>query len=262
MASRRTGRTTSADSDRKWLQLGILVTSLAVIAALAALYMQMMQPGRLPLRVIEVRGEFSHLDSAAIEGEVINAIDGGFFDVNMQRVRGAVLHIPWVEQVSVQRVWPDTLRLSVTEQVPFAQWGERSLVNVHGEIFRPTDTGDTQGLVRLDGADEFAGLMVDFQQSLQAQIQQLPLVVRRIALDSMGEWQIDFDGLTLALGRDDTGRRLRNFTAIYGQLLQANTGSGQPQYVDMRYPHGLAVRWQIAGSGDDASDKDNGDGTT
>ena len=95
------------------------------------------QPGSLPLRVIEIKGELQHLDRTEIQEVVEQTIDGGFFTCDMNALRAAVVSLPWVEDVSVRRHWPDRLSMSVTEQVPLARWSDDALINVAAEVFRP-----------------------------------------------------------------------------------------------------------------------------
>ena len=74
-------------------------------------------PRNLPLQLIDVRGEFRHLDRANLERVVARSIDGGFFTADIQKIRRAVLGLPWVAEVGISRVWPDRLVMQVKEQV-------------------------------------------------------------------------------------------------------------------------------------------------
>ena len=76
------------------------------------------------MRVVEVGGVLERLDRSEIQRTVVDAIDGGFFSCDMQKLRQAVVAMPWVADVSIRRVWPDKLNMVVTEQVPMARWGD------------------------------------------------------------------------------------------------------------------------------------------
>jgi cell division protein FtsQ len=201
------------------------------------------QPGKLPLRVVEITGEFSHLKHTAIEAEVAAAIDGGFFTVDMQAVRDAVRAMPWVEEVSVRRVWPDTLRMHVIEQVPLAHWGAKALVNLRGEVFQSQGVAIHGELPRLRGKDERATEVVAFYLHLRSALVGSDLGVSDLGLNERQEWEVLFDnGLGLMLGEEDPEARMAEFLQVYPQLV-ANM-SRVPERIDMRYEHGFAVRWQ------------------
>lgn len=210
-------------------------------------YRYLETPGRLPLRVISITGEFTYLDQAQIRKRVAGALDGGFLDVDMEKVRAAVLALPWAAEVSVRRVWPDTLRLHVVEQVPLAYWNQSALVNLQGQIFRPARLPQFEGLPRLRGEDSRAPVVVGFYLQLQTGALPEGLRVAEVALNRRGEWRVVFDsGMALMLGRDDEGlaSRLKDFVRTYPLL--AGREERMPRHIDMRYEHGFAVRWSAS----------------
>lgn len=223
---------------------------LATVAGLAMLvgaavggYVYLSQPGRLPLRVVEVKGEFQQLDTRQIQQVVMDAIDGGFFGCDMQRLRSAVLAMPWVEDVSIRRVWPDRLRMTVNEQVPLARWGDDALINVSGVVFRPEALDGDSGLVKLHGPAGSERRVVEFFQVALPAARTRGLQISEVELDERRHWWLRFDnGVTVSLGRENVGHRMAQFFRVYPSLAAGN--ARQPERVDMRYAHGFAVRWR------------------
>ena len=151
---------------RRWLPaVAMLSTSTLLFGALAAGYLYLSQPGRMPLRVVEVSGEFRHLSRSAIQYTAGAAIDGGFFTCDMQMLRNSVLAMPWVADVSIRRVWPDRLNMRVVERLPLARWGDDALVSTDARVFRPRDLGEYAQLVKLGGPDGSAPRVVAFYQA-------------------------------------------------------------------------------------------------
>ncbi len=64
-------------------------------------------------------------------------VRGGFFNLDVDAVRLALLGEPWVSEVTVKRIWPDALRVIVIEQIPVVRWGDSGLLNPAGEYFAP-----------------------------------------------------------------------------------------------------------------------------
>lgn len=200
-------------------------------------------PKTLPLKVIRINGEFSHLQPERLQQVVAKAIDGGFFSVDMARVRKAVVTLPWVAEASVRRVWPHTLVMEVREQVPVARWGSKRLVNAAGEVFPPDGVELTTPMPQLSGPPGSATEVVRFYAALQPQLSAAGLQLKRLRLDRRHDWVIDTDtGMTLILGHDDVETRLAQFLVAYPQLV--SDPLQRPARVDMRYGHGFAVGWQ------------------
>jgi cell division protein FtsQ len=244
-ANTRKRQVAQPPAHRRWS--GIFASGLVSMALAAAVllgYRYLSEPGRMPLRVIDVNGEFQQLKPAKVQQVVVDAIDGGFFTCKMDGLRAAVLAMPWVEDVSIRRVWPDRLSMTVIEQVPLARWADDALINVNGGVFRPA-TLDQQhaGLVRLHGPDGSEQRVVAFFQAAVPAARSRGLRIRAVELDARRHWWVRFDGdLTLSLGREDVERRLAQFFRVYPRL--AADPTRRPARVDMRYAHGFAVRWK------------------
>jgi cell division protein FtsQ len=201
------------------------------------------QPGRLPLRVIEISGEFQHLDRAAIKEVVLANIDGGFFTCDMGLLREAVLAMPWVDDISIRRRWPDRLHMVVSEQVPLARWGEDALVNVRGQVFRPEGSPELEGLVTLSGPAGSEHRVVGLFREVIAGTRARGLRLRSLELDERRHWWLRFDdGPTVSLGREHVEHRLAQFLRVYPTL--AERSSRRLERIDMRYGNGFAVRWR------------------
>lgn len=245
MARHSRKRTTPIERSLWWRLLPVVLPTFLLPALLAGAYYHISQPGRMPLRVIEVTGEFTYLDQADIEHRVAKAIDGGFLDLDLQKLQKSVRAMPWVDQVSVRRAWPDSLRMYVTEQVPLAYWNSDAMVNLDGEVFRPQSLPGLGGLPHLYGSDANAPAVVAFYLQLHARLLSGGLRVERVELNQRNEWKVEFrKGLVLMLGREDIAIRQQIFLDIYPQLLAHMRR--EAERIDMRYEHGFAVRWREA----------------
>jgi len=243
MASKRQQARKAPTPWQRWAApLAVAFALTSVLGAGAYLYRYLSQPGQLPLRVVEVNGEFSQLRPEEIQQAVVDAIDGGFFSCDMQKLRAAVLVMPWIEDVSIRRIWPDKLSMVVTEQVPLARWGDDALINVNAGVFRPASLDGFSSLVKLSGPEGAEQRVVAFFQAVVPAARARKLQIREVRLDARRHWWLDFDdGLTVSLGRENIDQRLAQFFRVYPSLMAQP--ARLPQRVDMRYAHGFAVRW-------------------
>lgn len=225
-----------------WVTSGFVALAL-IMMAIGVNYLH--GPENLPIRFIQVKGEFKHLKEGDVEKRVTDVINGGFFSVDMHAVREAALSVPWVEEVSVRRVWPDKLVMNVTEHVALARWKRNAYVNVSGAVFKPKAEDGLQGLVSLSGPDGSSARVVDFYQHVQKVSKSIGLTVVKLSLDERRDWQVVYDnGIELALGKDNVAHRLNEFMRVYPRL--SALPEKFPKRIDMRYEHGFAVKWQEA----------------
>lgn len=239
----------------RW-RLAVLASGLLLMVGAGGTWLNSLvsDPTRLPLQTIRITGELSHVDRQRMQQLVADAIDGGFFTVDMHKLRDAAERLPWVDEVSIRRVWPQTLVMDVVEQVPLARWGDKALVNGRGEVFQPAGSELPDGLPLLVGPASASVQMVDFYRQATAELAKVDRRVARLELQGKRDWQLKLgDGLELVMEQVQATRALDRFVmalpAIRGEQGQ------RPQRVDMRYDNGFAVRWAPAEAADHKNQK-------
>src|SRR2546428_9476311 len=113
---------------------GLLVVVAALLFAFAGWQFPVHSP-LFPIRELEVDHGLKHSTRQQIEAAVRGSIAGNFFAVDLSAIRAAIEQLPWVRRVTVRRVWPDRIEVSVEEHVALARWGDEALVNTYGERF-------------------------------------------------------------------------------------------------------------------------------
>ena len=63
---------------------------------------------------------------------VQRTVQGTLFTVNLKAVKEAVQELSWVQSASVERVWPDGLKVTVIKHNPVAIWEDGRLVSSEG----------------------------------------------------------------------------------------------------------------------------------
>ncbi len=205
---------------------------------------QLQNPQVLSVRRVQVDGEMHYLQRANLEQVVAQAVNGNFFTLDLSRMRKQIERLPWVASVSVRRVWPDALRVRVTEQVPLAYWGKDAMVSREGVVFRPKALPRLEGLATLQGEAQHARSITQDYQCMDTLLQTVGLRVSDLKVDARQAWRIETDtGLKLQLGRRDVMPRLTRFAQLYPSLMSQES-ERRPDTVDLRYSNGFAVHWQ------------------
>ncbi len=213
----------------------------ALLAAAFTLVEQLRDPLAFPIRRVTVDGDFRYLAPARLRKTVSDAVRGGFFHVDVQHVRETIMEEPWVREATVQRLWPDTLNVSIVEQEPVAYWGEHALLNDVGDLFVPARASFPAGLIRLDGPVGSELETLDAWRHAVARLKPLGLEVVAVSLSERRALTLRLaDGATLVLGRRAAYDRLERFIAAYRTVPRDNWT--RIAVVDLRYTNGFSIR--------------------
>jgi len=148
--------------------------------------------------------------------------------------------LPWVNDVSVHRVWPDGLRVIVNEQTAVVRWNGTGLLNDHGHYFSPEKDSFPRGLPLLEGPEESKELLLE-RFKLLKQTYGLPVV--HLQMNQRRAWKFELkNGLSVVLGRRDFENRIERFVNVV--INNLGEKSSQAREIDMRYTNGFAVRWK------------------
>jgi cell division protein FtsQ len=196
-----------------------------------------------PLTQIMIGGDFSYLQQQELMSLVNNQIDGGVLSVDLSNLSQVLDAHPWVDQVSIRRQWPSTLKVEVLEEVPIARWGKEGFLNRLGEELTIADNSKLADLPVLRAKYGTSREMMQEYQSMAELIVPTGLKLVELQRDSLGAWRVDTAvGIRLVLGRDQIAEKIRRFVLVWKSGLNQHLGSIKT--IDLRYPNGLAVAWK------------------
>ena len=220
---------------------------IALVGALLTVASELRDPTAFPIRKVTVDGDFRYLAPANIRNVVSGAVRGGFFHVDVQHVRETILEEPWVREATVQRLWPDTLHVSIVEQAPVAYWGESARLNDGADIFVPSKASFPPGLIRLDGPVGSETETLEAYRHAAARLSPLGLKVTDVSLSERRAQTLRLeDGATIVLGRRSAADRLERFVAAYQHVLRDNWT--RIAVIDLRYTNGFSIRERQTGA--------------
>lgn len=197
----------------------------------------------LPIKQVRIEGDFTNLSPVDLQLLVTDKVRGGFFNLDVDAVRLALLEEPWVSEVTVERVWPDALRVIVIEQVPYVRWKEAGLLNAKGKYFAPELSTIPLHLPMLSGPDDSELVLLERFNLIQERVQVLGFKLASVTLNERRAWSFQLEnGINVVLGRRDFEERLNRFltlipTTISGRIAQTDS-------IDMRYTNGFSIKWK------------------
>lgn len=231
---------------------GVLATVAAAGVLLAAGYLLAVawRTGYLfPLERVELAHAPEQLTGEEVREALAPHLHRNMLRLDVRGARRALESLPWVDEVTVQRVWPETLSVTIRERQAVARWGGDSLLDEAGEVFSPPPATFPGGLPQLRGAAGQAGEVLAFHRRLERLFHDTGVNVTSLTLTPRGAWQARFDdGVELAIGREQPVQRVERFVDVLPAL--EGGGWARIERVDLRYPNGFAVAWSEAAAAD------------
>ncbi len=237
--------------------LTIYAASAAAIALVGYVFVKSFLLPTLEIRELVITGEGDSQALTDVRRAVEGELDGGFFTQDLERIKEAVERLTWVKSVTVTRLWPDAVNVTVSRLEPVARWEDGRLVSAEGAVYVPlvedTEKTDSLPLIVAD-TTMFAKDAVKFLPKFSETAKKVNGVVKSIAISYRGSWAVTLqtpkeNTLRIELGRatssevlfDRLGLVLENYSRV------CETLAACPQFIDARYENAFAVRWpQVA----------------
>ena len=224
---------------------GVLLLVLLFVASAAGVAwvgMGIVAPDRWPIRWLEVNGDFQRVSAEQLRASLSPSLDSSFFTVDLNGLETAAGRISWVASVDVQKIWPDTVKVTVDEYEPVAHWNSGQLIASTGEPFSVPEADELQGLPWLRGPETRLDEVLDTWVEIDQRLGALGLEVARLSLDDRGAWSLQLDnGTQVYLGRDSMEERLHRLLSSWDALMEQQ--EVPPRDIDLRYTNGFAVAW-------------------
>lgn len=197
-----------------------------------------------PINHVRIEGDLYYIDNSVLQQVLADHMGTDFLQVDVANLTSAVRNLAWIDKVGVRKIWPDTIQVSIKEQVPVARWDSDGFVNQHGKLFFPVSNGTLpENLPILRGPTADVDVMVAMMMRLKRILAQPGTSIQTLVLNRQRSWKIHLaDSAVIDLGSSQPEKRLRRFVAAFASRLQHQ--GRKMLTVDLRYPNGFAIRWQ------------------
>lgn len=209
-----------------------------ILGGIAAFIAWLFHPHTLPILKVQVVGQQrTHL--AQLQQLIAPIATGSFFQVESGHVQRQVVTLPWVKTATVQKIWSDTLLITLSEYQAVARWDAQTLVDIEGKLFTlPQDEPQPPDLPVFTGQPEDVSDILANYQRWQPLLQTATMGIREIGCNARRAWYIILNNKTkLLLGRDEGDKRIQRFIQFHPRMKL-----DPPLLIDLRYRSGIAVR--------------------
>ncbi len=195
------------------------------------------------IKYVRTEGVFQYISKSEVKEILLPLVKTGFFSADIEAIKEAVEQMPWVDKVSVKRVWPDAIDIKVYEQAAVARWGNNSLLNVRGEVFTPSNVDRFDHLPMLVGPSGQQQKVLEIMKGISTTLTDRALGLTEFVIDERRSWRIVLsNGTEVLLGRKEQLKSFQRFLKTL-QLFEPEHIDAMAK-VDLRYPNGYTVLWK------------------
>ena len=200
-----------------------------------------------PLTNVQVEAPFLYVSKQTIQEHLTPYMHKGLLHINQKAINQKLTALPWVKHVSVKRIFPDTLSINLSERRPIARFNDDALLDGSGKRFPITQVAQPM-LPQLKGnAGSEKELLQDFKK-VSRLLSNASLSLTVLEKKSSTLFLTMSDDLTIVVSNHNASKKLTRFIQLYPELTQKK--STPLLQVDLRYKHGLAVKWKPLGTAD------------
>ncbi len=195
-----------------------------------------------PVKTVRVYG-INRVDQREVQELLLPLVNRGFFTINVEYIRDRLMQMPWVSTLSVRRIWPDRVEVDVVEKNAVARWNQAILLSENGELFSPKQETYPSNLPTLIGPEGQQITMLQYFNQINRLLVPLHAKISSLELTPYFTWKLTLNnGIALQVGHKDILTRLDHFVKVYPKIV--GNRASDIEYVDLRYPNGMAVRWK------------------
>lgn len=205
---------------------------------------------QLPLSKLVVTGQTHYTTNDDIRQAILSLGEPGtFMSQDVDVIQQQIERLPWIQQVSVRKQWPDELKIHLVEYVPVARWNDVHMVDAEGKSFSvPASHLGKENMPMLYGPEGSESEVLAGYHQMSDVLAASKLKLKAASMTARRSWQLVLDDDTrLELGRNEDMKRLQRFIELLPTLQrQGQAENKRISYVDLRYDSGAAVGWTPA----------------
>lgn len=220
----------------------IVLLVFALFLMLHLLYMFLSDASRFPVNTIKISATFQHISHKQLETVLEKYVNSSFFFLQVTKLKQELQSLDWIEDVDIERTWPDALNISLVERKPIAIWNNALLLK-NGDTFSEGQVSETLALPHLKGSANQALEVLHVYEKISNILSGYGLQAQTLEWRKNEAWELTLsDGVILRLGKRFSLQRLERFCKAYPAVSKGRVE--KLVSVDLRYPRGMAIQWK------------------
>ncbi|HFD11482.1 MAG TPA: FtsQ-type POTRA domain-containing protein [Crenotrichaceae bacterium] len=202
----------------------------------------------LPIRQILLEGKFQYSDPHQLQHVLDQSAKSGLFALDLREIKTELLQFPWIKSVEIERIWPDRLRVYITEKNPYLRLGDDKIVSVDGTAFSPGSTQKFSDLPLFDLHNrQFTPELFKAYREIEYLLAQNGYELRQFHINEQGIWSLDLaNDIRITIGRHNPLTVFKRFVVIWPNIGYERINTLKS--VDLRYENGFALEYTEHGN--------------
>jgi len=192
----------------------------------------------LAINGYDVKTPLVYQDEKQLTAVLDSYVGFSLLTVDLKELNNTLEQLPWVRQASVLKSWPGKLIVDVVEHEPVAFWNGTDVLNSDGiPLAKPVSDLQLASLYGPEGKS--STVMTNYLQFARIFSGQR-VQVTEVLMRPRGAWTVTLgSNLKIVLGEKEVLERSRRIVKI---MNNADFDVENIEYIDARYPNGVAVK--------------------
>jgi cell division protein FtsQ len=220
----------------------IVLTIFALILVARLVITIISDPQFFPINSLKIEASYQYLSREKIQKIISPYLAQSFLVFSEKKLKDDFKKNPWVENIYIQKLWPDHVIVQIKERFPVALW-DNMLLSEKGDLFKPEETEMFADLPRFYGPKHQQTDVLHIYEKLSKLLLTQGLVIKEIRLRDNQAWEMTLSNdVIIRLGKRNIEERLMRFCKVYPKLFAATFD--RVSSIDLRYSNGIAVNWK------------------
>jgi cell division protein FtsQ len=199
-------------------------------------------PQFFPINSLKIEASYQYLSREKIQEIIAPYLAQSFLVFSERKLKNDFKKNPWVENIEIQKVWPDHVIVQIKERFPVAVWNNM-LLSEKGDLFKIDKMDLFADLPRFYGPQHQQTDVLHIYEKLSKLLLAQGLVIEKLRLRDNQAWEMILNnGVLIRLGKRDMEERISRFCKVYPKLFAATFD--RVSSIDLRYSNGIAVNWK------------------
>lgn len=222
----------------------------AFVVASVFIYDRISQQILFPITKVAVVGELKQIKEIDLKNLVLNDLQQGFFDIDLNSAASDIEKINWVAQATLRRVWPNKVEILLREHQAVAIWDDQTLISTNGVLFEVDSLEQFKHLAIVTGQRMNAKELLLAYSELDQLTVDFDLQIVELKRIKSGEMNVTFNTqLHSIFALQDKETQYKRFVSLLDSgfiKVKNNTNVMNEKAlksIDMRYSNGFSVVW-------------------